>query len=355
MNFKKIFIVIILNVCPEKTILTMLRQTLIKPVQSSTLPALYHARKFNFQLPHPTNFTTSNVLAREILGLPTTGRLSDQQIKNAFTQLSLQSHPDLGGNPEDFRIVTEARNILTDKATPDEKEQFLYEIRKKYGQEEKKEKQFKEDPTEYFKYLIKLGIIAISSTELTTLSIKKLFEDIADFKEKEQKLLNEIKYLETKYIHEQNLTTTNKLTLEYQIKQKQQDLRTLRNSKIGLLLRNQSPYAQERIDALADQYNLEKQKSALSKPITIQDLQDKFGETKGRFFVRKVLDPTTTLDTIETYKNSIQQDKNKKLSQIELETEYNQRKINRLLKIIQEEQEKGDEEKTYRTALQNEF
>ncbi len=60
----------------------------------------------------PQGDTRSERQHREALNLPAEGRLAPDQIKKAYRRLAQKTHPDLGGNPEQFVRITEARNAL---------------------------------------------------------------------------------------------------------------------------------------------------------------------------------------------------------------------------------------------------
>ena len=50
--------------------------------------------------------------ARQSLGLPLTGRLTEQQVKRAHKLLAVQHHPDKGGDPEVMTRFNNARDVL---------------------------------------------------------------------------------------------------------------------------------------------------------------------------------------------------------------------------------------------------
>ena len=50
--------------------------------------------------------------SRELLSLPSSGKLTLSQIKNAYKKMVKTEHPDLGGNDERFIRVTEAKDAL---------------------------------------------------------------------------------------------------------------------------------------------------------------------------------------------------------------------------------------------------
>ena len=52
------------------------------------------------------------VVARQSLGLPLTGRLTEQQVKRAHKQLAVQHHPDKGGDPEAMTRFNRAKDSL---------------------------------------------------------------------------------------------------------------------------------------------------------------------------------------------------------------------------------------------------
>jgi hypothetical protein len=52
------------------------------------------------------------IKARQALGLPLTGRLSEQQVKRAHKQLAVKHHPDKGGEPETMTRFNNARDVL---------------------------------------------------------------------------------------------------------------------------------------------------------------------------------------------------------------------------------------------------
>ena len=52
------------------------------------------------------------IQARQSLGLPLTGRLTEQQVKRAHKLLAVQHHPDKGGDPEVMTRFNNARDIL---------------------------------------------------------------------------------------------------------------------------------------------------------------------------------------------------------------------------------------------------
>jgi len=51
---------------------------------------------------------------RETLRLPLEGELTATEIKNAFRKLAKTTHPDAGGNAEDYNRIAEARDALLD-------------------------------------------------------------------------------------------------------------------------------------------------------------------------------------------------------------------------------------------------
>ena len=51
-------------------------------------------------------------MARQSLGLPLTGRLTEQQVKRAHKQLAVQHHPDKGGDPEAMTRFNRAKDSL---------------------------------------------------------------------------------------------------------------------------------------------------------------------------------------------------------------------------------------------------
>lgn len=61
----------------------------------------------------------------DLLGVEKTATLD--QIKKAYRKLALKEHPDKGGNPEKFKEITNAYEVLSDR---DKRE--LYD---KYGEE----------------------------------------------------------------------------------------------------------------------------------------------------------------------------------------------------------------------------
>ena len=52
------------------------------------------------------------IKARQSLGLPLTGRLTEQQVKRAHKLLAVQHHPDKGGDPEVMTRFNNARDVL---------------------------------------------------------------------------------------------------------------------------------------------------------------------------------------------------------------------------------------------------
>ena len=52
------------------------------------------------------------IKARQSLGLPLTGRLTEQQVKKAHKLLAVKHHPDKGGDPELMTRFNNARDIL---------------------------------------------------------------------------------------------------------------------------------------------------------------------------------------------------------------------------------------------------
>jgi molecular chaperone DnaJ len=55
----------------------------------------------------------------EVLGVPRTA--SQDEIKKAFRQLAKKYHPDKGGDPEKFKEIAEAYEVLSD---PDKRAQY---------------------------------------------------------------------------------------------------------------------------------------------------------------------------------------------------------------------------------------
>ncbi len=53
---------------------------------------------------------------RDILDLPRVGTLEPSEIKAAFRRLAKTTHPDGGGSSEQFRRITEARDVLLEHA-----------------------------------------------------------------------------------------------------------------------------------------------------------------------------------------------------------------------------------------------
>ena len=52
------------------------------------------------------------IRARQILGLPLTGRLTEQQVRRAHRLLAVSHHPDKGGEPELMTRFNNARDAL---------------------------------------------------------------------------------------------------------------------------------------------------------------------------------------------------------------------------------------------------
>ena len=52
------------------------------------------------------------IRARQILGLPLTGRLTEQQVRRAHRHLAVSHHPDKGGEPELMTRFNNARDAL---------------------------------------------------------------------------------------------------------------------------------------------------------------------------------------------------------------------------------------------------
>ena len=52
------------------------------------------------------------IVARQSLGLPLTGRLTEQQVKRAHKLLAVQHHPDRGGDPEAMTRFNQAKDAL---------------------------------------------------------------------------------------------------------------------------------------------------------------------------------------------------------------------------------------------------
>ena len=52
------------------------------------------------------------IQARQSLGLPLSGRLTEQQVKRAHKLLAVQHHPDKGGDPEVMTRFNNARDVL---------------------------------------------------------------------------------------------------------------------------------------------------------------------------------------------------------------------------------------------------
>ena len=55
------------------------------------------------------------------------------KIKKAYHKLALQHHPDKGGNAEDFKIIVNAYNILSNHSTRDEYDSMLPSSRSAYN------------------------------------------------------------------------------------------------------------------------------------------------------------------------------------------------------------------------------
>ena len=58
------------------------------------------------------NSDIESIKARQSLGLPFTGRLTEQQVKRAHKLLAIQHHPDKGGDPEMMTRFNNARDAL---------------------------------------------------------------------------------------------------------------------------------------------------------------------------------------------------------------------------------------------------
>ena len=52
------------------------------------------------------------IKARQSLGLPLSGRLTEQQVKQAHKLLAVKHHPDKGGDPELMTRYNNARDVL---------------------------------------------------------------------------------------------------------------------------------------------------------------------------------------------------------------------------------------------------
>lgn len=52
------------------------------------------------------------IKARQALGLPLTGRLTESQVKRAHKLLAVKHHPDKGGDPETMTRFNNARDAL---------------------------------------------------------------------------------------------------------------------------------------------------------------------------------------------------------------------------------------------------
>ncbi|MGB1621950.1 MAG: J domain-containing protein [Synechococcus sp.] len=52
------------------------------------------------------------IVARQSLGLPLTGRLTEQQVKRAHKLLAVQHHPDRGGDPAAMTRFNQAKDAL---------------------------------------------------------------------------------------------------------------------------------------------------------------------------------------------------------------------------------------------------
>tara|TARA_B100000674_G_C37237584_1_gene644205 strand:- start:137 stop:451 length:315 start_codon:yes stop_codon:yes gene_type:complete len=53
-----------------------------------------------------------SIKARQSLGLPLSGRLTEQQVKQAHKGLAVKHHPDKGGDPELMTRYNNARDVL---------------------------------------------------------------------------------------------------------------------------------------------------------------------------------------------------------------------------------------------------
>lgn len=52
------------------------------------------------------------IVARQSLGLPLTGRLTEQQVKRAHKLLAVQHHPDRGGDPAAMTRLNQSKDAL---------------------------------------------------------------------------------------------------------------------------------------------------------------------------------------------------------------------------------------------------
>ena len=53
-----------------------------------------------------------SIKARQSLGLPLSGRLTEHQVKQAHKDLAVKHHPDKGGDPQLMTRYNNARDVL---------------------------------------------------------------------------------------------------------------------------------------------------------------------------------------------------------------------------------------------------
>ena len=71
------------------------------------------ARRLSFLLQRPAGDDTRY---RQVLELPLDGVLAPSEIKLAFRRLAKTTHPDGGGSNEQFHRITDARDVLLERA-----------------------------------------------------------------------------------------------------------------------------------------------------------------------------------------------------------------------------------------------
>jgi len=90
-------------------------------------------------------YMTDNLPFYQLLGL--SKNASDNEIRKAYRNLALKHHPDKGGDPNQFKAISEAYEVLSD---PDKRR--IYDVRGEYNPQQHQAPQF-HDPLHLFRNL----------------------------------------------------------------------------------------------------------------------------------------------------------------------------------------------------------